>query len=458
VTVLAPPDPRSAAFALLKRVEREGAYSSLLLQRLDSEEEDPRDRALAHELVLGVLRRARSLDAVIEAFSSRPPARIDADVRLVLLIGLYQILFLDRIPVHAAVHESVRMTRSLAGASRGADGFVNAVLRGVLRERDRATSAAQGGAQRDPIASLAVATSHPPWLVERYAARFGLPEARALLEAQNSHPPVSARVIGGPGEVERALAALAAESIGATASPVLDDFIRVEGAPQRSTLFRSGGLYIQDEASGLVARLAAVRPGDRVLDACAAPGGKSLAMASCAGANGWVVAADRHPARVGLVAANAARLGVEVSLLAADLSAGDPFTEGTRFDVVVVDAPCSGTGVIRRSPELRDRVSDSSLDRLARLQDTLLASAAALVRPGGALVYSVCSLEPEEGDERLLAFLERHPYDVEDPRPHLPAAAAGMVDVSAGFPALRTRPDRDDLDGFFAVRLRRHDP
>jgi 16S rRNA (cytosine967-C5)-methyltransferase len=453
VTALASTDPRTICFHLLRRVERHGAYSSLLLQKLEGTGEDPRDRALTHELVLGVLRRTHSLDAVIEAFSSRPLPRIHDDVRLILRIGLYQILFLDRIPPHAAVNESVRMARDLAGAAPGADRFVNALLRHVLRDRARASAAAAGATRSDPAEVLSVAGSHPVWLVRRWMARFGERAAVSLMEAQNRPAPLAARVIGGAARVAAAREALAAESIPSEPSAVLDDFLRLHGVAQHSDLFRAGGLYIQDEASGLVSRLAGVRPGDRVLDACAAPGGKTFAMAERAVESGWVLGADRHPARVGLLASNAARLHASVSALAADLSAGHPFREGTLFDVVVVDAPCSGTGVIRRSPELRDRVSEPVLSRLNALQDALLRHAATLVRPGGALVYSVCSLETEEADDRIAAFLAEHRFDVDDPAPHLPPAARALVDASGGRPALRTRPDRDDLDGFFAVRM-----
>jgi 16S rRNA (cytosine967-C5)-methyltransferase len=452
---LAAPDPRTLSFTLLRRVERQGAYSSLLLQNLEAASGDPRDRALVQELVLGVLRRTRTLDAVIEEFSSRPLSRLHEDVRLILRIGLYQILFLDRIPPHAAVNEAVRMARDLAEAARGSDRFVNAVLRQLLRDRGRAMAAGRGAGRSDPVEALSVAGSHPVWLVRRWMQRFGEAGAASLMEAQNRPAPLAARVTGGAARLAAAREALEKDAIPAEPSVWLDDFLRLQGAAQRSDLFRRGGMYIQDEASGLVARMAGVRPGDRVLDACAAPGGKTFAMAESAGEGGWVVGADRHPARVGLLTANAARLGARVAAVAADLSAGHPFRDGAGFDVVLVDAPCSGTGVIRRSPELRDRVSEEALGRLNVLQDALLRHAAALVRPGGSLLYSVCSLEPEEGDARVAAFLAGHPFVVDDPRPHLPVRARSLVDVSGAWPALRTRPDRDDLDGFFAVRMTR---
>ncbi len=439
---MAAPDPRRAAFRILKRIEIHSAWSGPLLQALDADAFAPRDLALANELTLGTLRRARSLDAVIGSFSSRPLDRIDPEVRIALRLGLYQILFLDRIPPHAAVNETVKL------AGRRAGGFANALLRGVLADLPRARRAAQGEGENDPIARLSAAESYPPWLVTRWVERFGESRARALMQAQNRPAPVSARVLAGPGGVVAALASLREDGLEARPSAILDDFVRVDGAAQRSRLFAEGGLYIQDEASALVARLARVRPGDRVLDACAAPGGKAFLMAQRAGPGGVVFAFDRSAARLAELRENARRMAVSCPAAAADLAGGDPFVPGVVFDVVLVDAPCSGTGIIRRNPESRDRVSAQELARLGALQARLLEGAARRVSPGGALVYSVCSLEPEEGERQVEAFLARAPsFCLEDPGDEL------MQRSDA--PYLMTFPDRDDLDGFFAARLRR---
>ncbi len=420
-------------------MDQQGAWSGPLLQRLDARGWDARDLALANELTLGVLRRKIALDAVIAAFSSRPLERVNADVRVALWLGLYQVLFLERIPPHAAVNETVNLVRALPHAAHAAS-FVNALLRAALKDVPRARAVARGAGEADPVQALGVAESHPAWLARRWVERFGLEGARALMEAQNHPAPVSARVMGGAPRVAEALRELEQESIAASVSPVLEDFIRIQGPAQHSALFRSGGLYIQDEASALAARLAGVKEGDLVLDACAAPGGKTFIMAALADEGGLVVACDRSSRRLEVLQENAVRLRVSCAALAADLAEGNPFRDGTRFDVVAVDAPCSGTGVIRRHPELRYRAGDEALSRLVPLQAGLLSTAAVLVKPGGTLVYSVCSLEPEEGERQIDAFLDRQPgFVLEDP----------SADV------LLTRPDRDGLDGFFAARLRR---
>jgi 16S rRNA (cytosine967-C5)-methyltransferase len=439
---LAGPDPRRAAFRILKRIDQHAAWSGPLLQALDAEAFAPRDLALANELTLGTLRRARSLDAVIASLSSRRLERIDPDVRIALRLGLYQILFLDRIPPHAAVNETVKL------AGRRAGGFVNALLRRVLADMPRARGAAQGEGEAGPIARISVAESYPPWLVARWVERFGESRARSLMQAQNRPAPVSARVLAGPAGVAAALASLRDDGLEGRPSALQDDFIRVDGAAQRSRLFVEGGLYIQDEASALVARLAGVRAGDRVLDVCAAPGGKAFLMAQRAGPAGVVFAFDRSVARLADLRSNARRMGVSCPAAAADPAAGDPFVPAAAFDVVMVDAPCSGTGVIRRNPEARERVTAAELERMVSLQARLLEASARRVRPGGALVYSVCSLEPEEGERQVESFLERAPsFRVEEPGDDLV--------LRSDAPYLMTFPDRDDLDGFFAVRLRR---
>jgi len=456
-------DPRDLAFVILDRVEHGEAWSSVLLQRLGAGLA-PRDAGLLTELVQGVLRRRLSLDASIAALSARPLRDIDPPALLALRLGLYQLLHLERIPDHAIVNESVRLARRHArpGRGRSVAAFVNGVLRAATRDRAKAAPAPEPSAGGDPVEAIALGASFPSWIARRWVRRFGLEEASLLLDAQNRPAPTMLRVNRRVATPAGVAAALAAEGVETMPGRHLDAFLRVaHGTPQRTASFRRGEFYIQDEASGLVARLAGWgggAEGQRVLDACAAPGGKTLALAETVGEGGLVVAADLHPARLSLLRANAARLGLDRCLsLAADMSGPPPLAAGVSFDTVLVDAPCSGTGVIRRNPELRYRVTQEALERLAGLQSALLGHCAALVRPGGLLVYSVCSLEPEEGEERIAAFLPGHDrFRVEDPRPTLPPSAASLaVDAPGGGGFLVTRPDRDDLDGFFAAILRR---
>ena len=457
-------DARKEAFRILRRVDREGAYSSLLLQNLGEHRAlEPRDLALTTELVYGVLRRRLRLDDLIGNHSSRPVAEIDPDLLLILRLALYQVLYLDRIPAHAAVNTAVELARArMKGKGERAASFVNGLLRAVIRARPAGAGAEEPGG--DPVASLAIAESHPEWLVRRWVARMGFEETAALLAAHNRPAPLALRVNRARVEPGDLAARLAGQQVATRASRFLDDFLVVEeGRPQHSPSFQGGEFYIQDEASGLVARMAAAGPGMRVLDACAAPGGKALAVASSVGGSGdvmadtgFVVAADLHPARLRLLEDNARRLGIEACLaIAADFAAcPPPFLPSTRFDLVMVDAPCTGTGVIRRNPELRYRVDSDAIDSLSRVQERLLAQCAPLVRPGGALTYSVCSIEPEEGVEQARRFLRGNPgFELSDPRDVLPAAARGLVAETDAGACLVTWPHRDDLDGFFAARF-----
>ena len=458
---MAATEPRQVAFAILKRVELAGASASVLLRSMAEDHLDSRDAALATELVNGVLRRRLFLDAVISAFSSRPLERIDTDVRLILELATYQLLFLDRIPAHAAVHEAVEMVRGRV-ARRGAEGFVNGLLRAVAKNPAAARRAPLDGRHGDEAESLAMKESHPLWITRRWIDRLGVDETRALLAAQNTPPAMAVRANSRLCSASTLAAALLAEGVATRPSGWLEEFLIVEeGVAQRTDTFRRGWFYVQDLASGLVARLAWSGLGEGaliVLDACAAPGGKALAAADLLGDRSFVVACDLHPARLRVLAENSRRMALPwCASLAVDLASGSPpFCRDAGFDAVLVDAPCSGTGVIRRHPELRYRMNHEYLARLAELQRSLLRNCARLVRPGGALTYSVCSLEPEEGILQAQRFLEeQRDFVPADPRPFLPDEAAPLVTRSPAGDVLVTQPHRDDLDGFFAARFAR---
>jgi 16S rRNA (cytosine967-C5)-methyltransferase len=369
-------------------------------------------------------------------------------VRAALRLGLYQLLFLDRVPAYAAVDASVRLAYR---NGRGAAGLVNAVLR-------RAARAGRAGlalpdATADPIERLAVEWSHPRWLVALLADEIGLEELPALLASQNTSGRVTVRVNGLRTTREALTRALAAQGMQAAPARWADGALVLErGAGMLRSLpaFRDGHFAFQGEASQLVTALLGIRPGASVLDACAAPGGKTGQAATAAGLDGRVVALDVHPAGVRRITAESVRLGLpRVHAIVAD--ARRPPLSDT-FDAILVDAPCSGLGTLRRHPELRWRRRAEDLQRFATLQGELLAGVAPLVRRGGTLVYAVCTPVRAETDDVIAAFVASHPHFVREcAAAYLPARAAPLV--SAGG-ALRTWPHRHDLDAFFAVRLR----
>ncbi len=438
-------DSRGVAHEVLVRVETTSAFADVLLaRRLTDASLSAADRALATELVYGTLAWQGRLDHHLAQLVRGSVAALDPPVRAALRLGLYQLLFLDRIPAYAAVDASVRLAR------RGGS-LANAVLRRAARlGRD---GLALPDAKADPIGRLAIEWSHPRWLVERLSAQLDTAELAALLAADNARGPVALR-IGVPHAGRDALAAeLSAQGVRIAPGRWAPDALVVERQAARlrsSPAYRAGRFVFQGEPSQLVTGLLGIEPGNAVLDACAAPGGKALHAAALAGPRGLVVALDPHRGGVRRITTEAARLGaVSLHAVVAD-ARRPPLRRG--FDAVLVDAPCSGLGTLRRHPELRWRRRPEDLPRLATLQRELLAGVARLVRSGGVLVYAVCSPLRAETDDVIGAFLAAEPrFARESAVASLPAAAAPLVDADG---ALRTWPHRHDVDAFFAVRLR----
>jgi 16S rRNA (cytosine967-C5)-methyltransferase len=430
---------RLVAFEILRRVDA-GSYASVLLADR-GEGLDPRDRALCHELVMGVLRWELWLDHVIEHFVDRKLSGLDLPVKIALRLGLYQLRFLTRIPESAAVNESVNLVR--LARLRSAEGFVNAVLRRATRESEYDPSAEL----RDPIERLSVETSHPRWLIDRWVESIGFEETQALAVANNHAAPVAFRAVKNRDEV---LGQLRAAGARLEASEIVADAWRVSGAVELlRQLAAEGQIYIQDEASQLAAHAVEAQPGDRVLDVCAAPGSKSSQIAALGDI--LVIAGDVHEHRIRTVlqAARTQQL-TNLNCLILDGQAGLPFVDGA-FERVLVDAPCSGTGTLRHNPEIRWRISAEDLQDLASRQKQLLFNAARVVKPGGRLVYSTCSLEPEEDEQVVAAFLEM----TDDFEPTSLEVKEGLRTMAG---TARTWPHRDDTEGFFIAAFNRKLP
>jgi 16S rRNA (cytosine967-C5)-methyltransferase len=436
---------RRAAFEILQRVEQENAYSSVLLAALD-EEMRSEDRGLCHELVLGVLRRRLWLDRVIEHLADRETEDLDLAVKSALRLGIYQLRFLSRIPPSAAVNESVNLVR--AGGVQSAAGMVNAVLRRATREPDYDPAAGVTDADE----KLAIETSHPRWLIRRWANAFGLEETASLARANNEPAPVAfrltTRALALADDFDRVIKQL--ESSGAQLSPsqIVPNSWRVKGGGSLlRELSRDGLIYLQDEASQLVAHLLGAQPNERMLDVCAAPGSKTMhtdALAPLA----LIVAGDLHEHRLSTLKALALQQGVEgIQPVVYDATQPLPFAAES-FDRVLVDAPCSGTGTLRHNPEIRWRITAADIKELSEKQTKILANAAVVVRPGGRLVYSTCSVEIEENEDVAENFLEEH-YDF----------ASSVLDAPSEMQsrtgAIRTWPHRQDVDGFFIQAFER---
>ncbi|MCB1055178.1 MAG: hypothetical protein KDD11_06650 [Acidobacteria bacterium] len=365
---------------------------------------DERDQGLLRELVFGTLRWLRRIDQVISDASSRRFEDIEEALQGPLRVAVYQLLFLDRVPAHAAVHEAVEQAHCLT--HRGAASFVNAVLRRIARSPRLEDWPVR---EKDPMRRLAIEHSHPDLLVERWLERLGRDRTLEVLAANNRPKPLQLLAFRHRGGRELLAESLIDEGIEVEPSQLSPVGVTVRrGNPLTTEAFRRGDLYVQDEISQIAALLPAPRAGERILDAAAAPGGKSFALfAQQPGVR--LTLADVSPARSFLLRSNLVRLSLDLPLLVADAGAPPWSSEATRFDRVVVDLPCSGTGTLRKNPELKWRISEREIGRMAEQGRRMLAGLAPHVAPGGLLVAITCSLELEENQEVVARFLDEHP-------------------------------------------------
>lgn len=441
-------DARRLAWHVLTAVEHGAFADAALGERLRSAALESRDRSLATQLVYGTLAWQGLLDRAT-AQAGRDPHDLDVPVRTLLRLALFQLVRLERVPQFAAVDTAVELSKEF---KRGAaSGLVNAVLRRFLRAGKRIDVPPRA---TDLAGHLAAALSHPRWLVERWLAELGAAETEALLTANNTAAPTVARVNRRRADAAQVAAALAASGTAAQPAPYAADALILDpsGDPSRLPGFRDGWFSLQGEASQLVVAMLDPAPGARVLDVCAAPGGKALAAAERIGDSGLVVAIDRHRTGLTHLRRDAERVGVG-NVFALQADATTPLDATWTADAVLVDAPCSGLGTLRQHPEIKWRRTPQDVQDVAALQLRLLAAAAAHVGTAGVLVYATCTISAAENAGVVDQFLATHPqFVVDDPRPILPTAAQQLID-RRGF--LQTFPHRHGLDGFFAARLRR---
>jgi 16S rRNA (cytosine967-C5)-methyltransferase len=433
------------AARVLERVETAASFADSVLEaELASRRLDTRDAALATELVFGTLRWQGYLDWILGPHSRRGLESLDPRVRVLLRLTAYQIAFLERVPAFAAVNDAV----TLAPRSPGVSAFVNAVLRSFARRGAREREPVP---PRNPIDALAVRCSFPAWIVERWVVRYGRDDAESLMRSLNERPPLTLRANRlriTRDELGRRLAQEDGLEWRPTRLAPEGLVVAPGGAPGEWRAFTEGACVVQDEASMLIARMLDPEPGSTVADVCAAPGTKTTHLAELMDNRGRIIALDPEPARLARVGEAARRLGIAII----ETHAGPVESLAPRFSAechgVLVDAPCSNLGVLRRNPEVKWRRQPPDLAVTGRRQAQILNAAAAIVRPGGRLVYATCSLEPEENDRVAGAFLSARPEFRLDPPADfpLPLDAGGW---------LRCLPHRHGTDGFSAVRFRR---
>ena len=442
------PGSRELALQILHQVNEEGAYANLALDKalFPCTWLDPRDRGFITEIVYGSVKNRGKLDYVLNQFASTKVNKMDKWTRNLLRLSLYQILFLDKVPDSAAVNEAVKLAKHYGHV----DKFVNAVLRNILRGMDtiqwpdKATS---------PVQYLMVEYSFPQWMVERFIRQYGLADAERLCAWYNQ--PAAMWIRTNTLKTTRAelKQILENEGLTVTESRHTPEGLKIENAVNLHKLkaFQQGLFTVQDESSMLVALAAEPAPGQRVLDVCSAPGGKSTHMAQLMKNKGTIYACDIHKHRLDLIAENCKRLGItNIELVQQD---GTKLTKRWQepFDVVLCDVPCSGLGVLGRRADARWAKESEDIEGLCRIQKKILEEAAQLVVPGGTLIYSTCTIAPEENQEMVEAFIKNHPeFELDE------TLTDCWLDVDkdeTGY--VQFLPFMDDMDGFFIARMMR---
>ncbi|USG67658.1 16S rRNA (cytosine(967)-C(5))-methyltransferase RsmB [Brevibacillus ruminantium] len=440
---------RDIALDVLNRVEEHQSYSNLELKSvLDREELRAVDAGLVTELVYGTIQRRLTLDTALDQFIRGK--KVQSWVKNLLRLSVYQIHYLDRIPDRAVVHEAVEIAKRRG--HQGIASMVNGVLRNVLRQPGLWKELGQG----DEIRQLSILESHPEWLVRRWAAQYGLEETRQICESNNRPPHPSIRVNTLKLTREELSEKLAAHFSTVELSAVSPDGLLLDGGHAAGTQwYRQGDFTIQDESSMLVAPALAVEPGMKVLDACAAPGGKTTHIAALMQNRGKLIASDVHPHKRDLIAQNARRLGTTIiePIVSDALHLGEKNLG--QFDRILLDAPCTGFGVIRRKPDLKWNKTPEDVKAIAELQYELLQSVSELLQPGGLLVYSTCTIEREENEKIVERFVREHPEFELDPSlsKDLPEAVREKVDKGLGY--IQVLPHHFESDGFFIARIKR---
>jgi 16S rRNA (cytosine967-C5)-methyltransferase len=437
---------RRCAYAVLRRVFERGAYCDEAL-RAEARGLQPRDRALAMRLAYGAVQRRATVDHVLERLAERPLARLQPPVLAALRLGLHEQLFTSGAPDYAIVGDSVQLAKENAPAGHG---LVNAVLRRAARE---GPAELLGDLDDSTPEQAAVMHSHPLWLAQMWWRELGAEQARALMAADNEPSEVALRANTLLIDAEQLAAALPVRSHRDAALPealVLEQPFDVHGSPQ----WRRGELIAQSRAAMLVARALDPRGGERVLDLCAAPGGKATHIAALMSDHGEVLAVERNRSRAGVLARTAERLRVG-SLRVEVADARVPLAGHGEFDRVLVDPPCSGLGTLQAHPDLRWRMTPGRIAEMARAAGEILAAGARVLRPGGLLVYSTCTISTTENERVIASFLDSNPdFRIDDPAASVRARGPGGASASDdGF--LRTAPHRDGTAGFFIARLRR---
>jgi 16S rRNA (cytosine967-C5)-methyltransferase len=439
---------RESVVSILEQIEKNQSYSNLLLNNVIKKNQiATKDIGLLTELTYGTLQRKMTLDYYLEPFIKNPK-KLENWVKQLLRMTLYQMLYLDKIPDRAAIHEAVEIAKKRG--HKGISGMVNGVLRSLQREGIKDMNEI-----KDEVERLSIETSHPTWLVRRWTEQFGYNKAKEMCEINLTAPMQSARINTNKITREACIKRLSEEGFQVEESAVVPESIKcLKGNLAHSESFKEGLITIQDESSMLVAYALGIEQNETILDACAAPGGKSTHIAEKLEETGQVISLDLHEHKVKLINENAARLGLNnIETKAMDSRKVQEEFEGSAFDRILLDAPCSGLGVMRRKPDMKYTKKEEDLNRLQSIQLQLLDSVTPLLKPGGTLVYSTCTIDRSENEEVVAAFLQKH-TDFEGDLSVIERMPKAIQPLMTDF-QLQIFPQDFGSDGFYIASLRK---
>jgi 16S rRNA (cytosine967-C5)-methyltransferase len=443
-------NPRQLAFLALRSIHK-GAFADVAVDKvLHQSDLNLLDRRLLTELVYGTIRRQRTLDSLIDQFAKKKSDQQPSDLRLILHLGFYQLRYLSQIPPSAAVNTTVDLAKQ--NGFSGLSGFVNGLLRQYLRSSETADPLQLPS---NPIDRLGILHSFPDWIVQTWVDQFGIEETHRLCEWMNQPPQIDLRVNTLRTTVEQVEAAMKATGIEVSRIPHLPQALRLPssaGAIQNLPGYQEGWWIVQDSSAQLVGYLVDPQPGDTIVDACAAPGGKTMHLAELMQDQGTIWACDRTPSRLKKLQQNIDRLGLHCIQIKIGDSRNLPEFAG-KGDRVLIDAPCSGLGTLNRHADARWRQTPESVQELSQLQQEILTEAVSWVKPGGVIIYATCTLHPSENELVIRKFLQSHPHWIID-RPEENSPVAYFVSEEGWVKVL---PYRHKMDGFFMVRLKRQD-
>lgn len=444
--------PREIALKIMYNINEKGAYSNVSVNKhLEAYELRDIDKAFITELVYGTEKWKLTLDWIIEQFSSIKLKKMSPWILNILRLGIYQLIYTDKVPESAAVNESVKLSKKYGHTA--SSGFVNAVLRNISRKRNEIRYPDK---EKEPVRFLSVKYSHPQWLVQKWLGRYGYEFTESLLDSNNGVPVFTVRVNTLKTTREQLVQAFREAGMEAGNGAYVQEAVTVENPQSFAHLdaFRKGHFQVQDESSMLVARVLDPKPGELVMDVCSAPGGKSIHIAQLMGNQGTVIARDIHEHKIKLIKEAAERLGITIittELFDATLT-DDRYVD--KADRVLVDAPCTGLGIIRRKPDIKWTRNVEDKKEIVRLQLKILSAASKYVKSGGVLVYSTCTIEPEENDELVKSFLKDNKgFEPVDISPVLPV---GLVKPTAADGYIQLFPNIDKVDGFFITKMIRN--